>query len=131
MFAQHFATRKNIIRSRHQGLIQGGEVLNHSKLILFNNNFRRITNLSTLILVEFVFSCVSIFADDINRSYDEINIKVALPFLIHSVLFLNVIYNYFFLILQILDRRRENMAKVDNEPIDTSSQFMKSLYNQK
>lgn len=59
------------------------------------------------------------------------NIKVALPFLIHSVLFLNVSYNYMFLILQILDRRRENMAKVDNEPIDTSSQFMKSLYNQR
>lgn len=70
VFAQHFATRKNMIRSRHQGLIQGGEVLNHSKLILFNNNFRRIANLITLILVEFVFSCVSIFAEDINRSYD-------------------------------------------------------------
>jgi hypothetical protein len=88
--------------------------MNHSKLILFNNNFRRIANLVTLILVEFVFSCVSIFAAEINSSYNEMNIKVALPFLIHSVLFLNVSYNYFFLILQILDRRRENMAKVDN-----------------
>jgi len=51
VFTQHFVTRKNIIKTKHQGLIQAGQVLNQSKLFLFNNNFRRITNLSTLILV--------------------------------------------------------------------------------
>lgn len=103
-----------MIKTKHQGLIQGGEILNHSKLFLFNNNFRRIFNLITLIVVEFVFACTAIFSDTINKNYDTVNIQVALPFLIHSFIFLNVIYNYSFLVLQILNRTRETLGKVEN-----------------
>jgi hypothetical protein len=119
-----------MIKTKHQGLIQAGEVLNHTKLILFNNNFRRIFNLITLIVVEFVFACTAIFKDEINQNYASINMQVALPFLIHSFLFLNVIYNYTILVLQIVNRTKESSGKVENEP-DTSSQFMKSMYTQK
>lgn len=42
------------------------------------------------------------------------NIKVALPLLIHSVLFLNVVYNYAILILQILNRTRSTLGRVEN-----------------
>jgi hypothetical protein len=95
-----------MIKTKHQGLIQGGEILNHSKLFLFNNNFRRIFNLITLIVVEFVFACTAIFSDTINKNYETVNMQVALPFLIHSFIFLNVIYNYTMLVLQILNRTR-------------------------
>lgn len=40
-----------------------------------------------------------------------------------------MLYNYMFLVLQILDRTRENMNlhRVEDNP-DSSSQFMKSIY---
>lgn len=131
VFAQHFATRKNIIKSKHQGLIQGGEVVSHSKLFLFNNNFRRIANLSTLVGVEFVFVCARIFSEEVNASYPSPALPTLLPFFIHAVLFLNVAYNYLILLLQILNRTRQGgNGKVENEP-DSSSQFMKSIYTEK
>jgi hypothetical protein len=131
IFAQHFATRKNIIKSKHQGLIQAGEVVSHSKLFLFNNNFRRIANLCTLIGVEFVFVCARIFSEEVNASYDSLAIPTLLPLFIHSVLFLNVAYNYIILVLQIVNRTRQGgNSKVENEP-DSSSQFMKSMYTEK
>jgi hypothetical protein len=99
-------TRKNVIKTKHQGLIKAGEVLNHSRLILFNNNFRRIINLSSLILVEFVFVCAKLFETQINQSSDSVTIKMMLPLFIHLVLFLNMSYNYTFLVLQILDRTK-------------------------
>jgi len=40
-----------VLKTKHQGLVQEGEVLNHTKLFLFNNNTRRIVNLSTLVVV--------------------------------------------------------------------------------
>lgn len=84
-----------------------------------------------MIVVEFVFACTAIFSDSINKNYNTINIQVALPFLIHSFLFLNVLYNYAMLVLQIINRTKLTSAKVENEPVDTSSQFMKSMYSQK
>jgi len=52
-----------------------------------------------------------------------------LPLFIHFLLFLNMVYNYTFLVLQILDRTKEsmNIHRVDENP-DSSSQFMKSIY---
>lgn len=87
--------------------------MNHSKLILFNNNFRRVINHLTLIVIQFVFACTTLYSDEINKNYNTITIQVALPLLIHSVLFLNVIYNYAMVILQIV-KRGEDLSKINN-----------------
>jgi len=58
-----------MIKTKNQGLIQAGEIMNHSKLILFNNNIRRIFNQLTLIIVEFVFACTTIYSEDINKNH--------------------------------------------------------------
>ena len=44
-------------------------MLTHTKLFLFNNNFRRIANLATVIIVQFVFICSKINEADVNASY--------------------------------------------------------------
>ena len=56
-----------------------------------------------------------------------------LPLIIHIVIFLNVVYNYGMLFLQIADRRKENMPKIHNEhemETETNEQFNKSLFSQ-
>lgn len=93
--------------------MQAGETLRQTKLFLFNHNTRRIIDLVTLVLVQFVFICTKIYAEDINKSYDGPTIQNTLPLLIHCVLFLNVFYNYCMLFLQILNRTRDSIAKVD------------------
>lgn len=88
-------------------------------------------DLATLILVQFVFICTKIYGSSINQDYASPSIECILPLFIHIFLFLNVFYNYAMLLLQILDRRRDSIAKVDIMPEpDTSSQFNKSLYTQ-
>jgi hypothetical protein len=129
VFAQHFATRKNVIKSRHQGLVQGGEVVNQTKLFLFNHNTRRIVNLATLIVVQFIFICAKIYEDEINKSYPGPTIQNLLPLIIHVFIFLNTLYTYAMLLLQIADKRHDPSAKVEAEP-DSSVQFNKSMYSQ-
>jgi len=53
-----------------------------------------------------------------------------LPLLIHMMLTINVIYNYSMIVLQILDRKKENLAKVELEPDSASLQLNKSIYTQ-
>lgn len=76
-----------------------------------------------------MFILTKIYGESINQNYDSPSIECILPLFIHIFLFLNVFYNYAMLLLQILDRRRDSIAKVDIMPEpDTSSQFNKSLY---
>lgn len=128
LFTQHFDTKKNVIKTKHQGLVQAGEVLNHTKLFLFNNNSRRIANLTTLVIIEFVFICTQIYADEINRSYSSLSIQIMLPLLINLILVLNVGYNYVMIVLQIMDRNRHNSARVDVEPDSATTQFNNDLF---
>lgn len=102
-----------MLKTKHQGLVQAGETLNETKLFLFNNNSRRIVNLITLIVVEFVFICTQIYATEINKSYEGVSIQNMLPLLINMMMTINVVYNYAMIVLQIMDRRRENSAKVE------------------
>ena len=134
MFAQHFATKKKEIKSKHQGLVTAGETHNETKLFLFNNNTRRIVDLVTIIVVQFIFICAKIYSTEINKSYPGPTAQNLLPLIIHIVLFLNVVYNYGMLLLQIVDRKKDNV-KVHNEheqemEMDTNEQFNKSLYTQ-
>ena len=129
VFTQHFKSRVNLVKTNHQGLIVEGEVLNQSKLFLFNQNFRRIFNDVTVIVVELIFACASIYSDEINKSYDEVTVRVALPMVIHSVLFLTVLYNAFLLVLQMCNRTRDRLGKVDNEFQESASQLVKSIYS--
>ena len=87
-------------------------MLNHTKLFLFNNNTRRITNLTTVIIVQFVFICARIYETEVNASYPSVTIQALLPLIVHIVLMLNVLYNYAMLVLQILDRNENSVAKV-------------------
>lgn len=93
-------------------MIKEGAILNHTKLLLFNNNFRKIINLITLIVVECIFACVSIYEAEINKNYDEINIQVALPIMIHCILFVNAIYNFTMIVLSIVNKTKS--FKVSN-----------------
>lgn len=114
---QHYEQKRNVIKSKHQGLVQAGEVLNQTKLFLFNNNSRRIVDLVTIIVVQFIFICAKIYSDEINKSYQGLTIQNMLPLIIHIMLFLNVIYNYAMLLLQIVERKKsDSTAKVENEP---------------
>lgn len=77
---------------------------------------RRIVNLTTLVLIEFVFICSQIYSTDVSKSYSTIAIQSLIPLLINLVLVLNTIYNSVMIVLQIMDRSRHNPAKVDVEP---------------
>ena len=71
-------------------------------------------DLVTLIAVQFIFICAKIYEDDINKSYSGPAMQNILPLVIHICLFGNVVYNYAMLLLQIKDKRKENMPMVDN-----------------
>ena len=114
MFAQHFEKKKQQIKSKHQGLVTAGETHNETKLFLFNNNTRRIVDLVTIIVVQFIFICAKIYEEEINKSYPGPTAQNLLPLIIHIVLFLNVVYNYGMLLLQIAGRRKESLPRVQN-----------------
>ena len=114
MFAQHFEKKMQQIKSKHQGLVTAGETHNETKLFLFNNNTRRIVDLVTIIIVQFIFICAKIYSEEINKSYPGPTAQNLLPLVIHIVLFLNVVYNYGMLLLQIAGRRKESLPRVQN-----------------
>jgi hypothetical protein len=62
-----------------------------------------------------VFICTRIFNDAITKSYGDLSIQSSLPLFVHMILIINLVYNYFMLILQILARNRQQAAKVYNE----------------
>lgn len=78
IFAQHFNIKPIALKSKHQGLIQAGEVLNHPSIYLFNNNFRRIFNLTAIIIVEIVFLIAQIFHEDVTQNSSTLGIVLPL-----------------------------------------------------
>ena len=111
--------------------MQAGETLNQTKLFLFNHNSRRIIDLITLIVVQFIFICAKIYATEINRSYPGPSIQNLLPLIINIMIFLNVVYNYAMLILEVADSRKSTLPKVNNDyERDNSEILNKSLYSQ-
>ncbi len=116
-FAQHFASRDSVLKSRHQGLVQEGEVVSQSKLFLFNNNTRRVVNQATVIAVEFVLICAQIYSREVTASYPDSNIRNALPLLLHALLLANILYNSVMLLLQLINRKRHGLGKVESDSL--------------
>ncbi len=55
MFAQHFSKKGRAEINKLQGVLSKGEILSQAKLLLFNQNVRRIVNLATQFLVQALF----------------------------------------------------------------------------